>query len=751
MNTKVALMYSSFLHDIGKIINRSKNNEEDEALVGKQFLQQFQPFTEPSLLGAIAFQQEAMLENNRLQPSSLAHIVAMAKKIASVVDANKTVDIEETTQETSVHHEPLHTIFNIVHSDKGSKRKKGVYAFTIDENVRYPQEEMMSYSRKDYQSIVQKMSDDFQYINSLNKPHFNALLQWIERYWSYLPSDVSKTNLKDISLYDHSKITTAVASCIYDVLQEEEIAEYNQLLFPENGETNYLDRNLFLLTSLDLSGIQDFIYLISGEKALKSLRTRSFYIEIMLEVIVDELLETLSLSRANLLYTGGGHAYLLLPNTEGAKTIIHHFQQSLKRWFISEFTTDLSISIAYVACSGHDLMNVSGSYRSIWQRLTRELAARKAQKYTVEDIILLNNKSSSGERECKECLRSDTQIDEHDRCQICACLIQISNNLRDNNYFVISETGTLALPFGKKLSVVDEATFKRLNKNDIAFVYTKNEEQPSIQSNITANLWMCDYDKASDDPKTRHDGIASYAVRHKGIKRLGVLRADVDNLGMVFVSGIPEDYLSLARTMTLSRQLSMFFKYELRNILAGSNITVIYSGGDDLFLIGAWDDIVTKAVELRNRFGEFTLNKLTFSAGIGLYPPKYPVSRMAEETGMLEDVSKEGDKNQVTLWAEHRTYHWRTFDEEILRDKLPFIRMMLHNTEGHGKSFVYNMLTYFREGNQINIARFAYLLARSNIKGEYAQQLFAWIRDESARKYFITALEYYMYEIREVE
>ena len=81
---------------------------------------------------------------------------------------------------------------------------------------------------------------------------------------------------------------------------------------------NFIKRS-FLLLSMDMSGIQDFIYNISGSKALKSLRSRSFYLEIMLEVIVDQLLEKLELTRANLLYTGGGHAYLLVSNTDKGK------------------------------------------------------------------------------------------------------------------------------------------------------------------------------------------------------------------------------------------------------------------------------------------------------------------------------------------------------------------------------------------------------------------------------------------------
>ena len=70
-------------------------------------------------------------------------------------------------------------------------------------------------------------------------------------------------------------------------------------------------------------------------------------------------------------------------------------------------------------------------------------------------------------------------------------------------------------------------------------------------------------------------GIAAYAESSAmlegggapGIRRLGVLRADVDNLGSVFAHGLPDDKASISRTATLSRALSYFFKHEINGIL----------------------------------------------------------------------------------------------------------------------------------------------------------------------------------------
>ena len=83
---------------------------------------------------------------------------------------------------------------------------------------------------------------------------------------------------------------------------------------------------------MDISGIQSIKYTISSKNALKTLRARSFYLEIMMEHIIDLLLDRLQLSRANLLYSGGGHCYLLFANTTETVIQIQKFQEELKEW-----------------------------------------------------------------------------------------------------------------------------------------------------------------------------------------------------------------------------------------------------------------------------------------------------------------------------------------------------------------------------------------------------------------------------------
>ena len=121
-----------------------------------------------------------------------------------------------------------------------------------------------------------------------------------------------------------------MASCVEQYLQSQNETDYMELLF-KNAKTSY-DKEMFLLYSMDISGIQSFIYSISDKGALKGLRARSFYLEIMMEHVIDELLERLSLSRANLIYTGGGHCYILLPNTDEVLQILENMKKEVNQW-----------------------------------------------------------------------------------------------------------------------------------------------------------------------------------------------------------------------------------------------------------------------------------------------------------------------------------------------------------------------------------------------------------------------------------
>lgn len=138
-----------------------------------------------------------------------------------------------------------------------------------------------------------------------------ALLTALERWTSDFPDEVRAGAETDLSLYDRRRTAAAFGSCLSEYLLAQKDSGFQ--------EATLRKKETFLLYTAGFSGIQKFIYTVSTDGALKSLRSRSFFLELLMEHYVDELLAACQLSRVNLLFHGGGQCHLLLPKTEAEK------------------------------------------------------------------------------------------------------------------------------------------------------------------------------------------------------------------------------------------------------------------------------------------------------------------------------------------------------------------------------------------------------------------------------------------------
>ena len=294
--------------------------------------------------------------------------------------------------------------------------------------------------------------------------------------------------------------------------------------------------------------------------------------------------------------------------------------------------------------------------------------------------------------------------------------------------------------------------------------------------NLSTHIWMGDYTAGEKGLGfSGYEGKGATLDDGVGIPRLGVLRADVDNLGATFVSGLPEDKTSISRTSTLSRALSFFFKYQINQILKERDyqVQIIYSGGDDLFIVGNWSDILFASADIRKAFDEYTGNgTLTLSAGIGMFDAKYPIARMARETGNLEDAAKmyvapndpKQTKNAVALWTEQNVFSWDEFlntivprfeeMRELFTQKPRLGNSPTTEANAKGKAFIYKLVALLRNFNDVSSApRLAYLLARG-LEGypnasQISKKFYGWAQNERERRCLIAALEWYVYSTRE--
>lgn len=761
LGDKTTLIFGSLLHDVGKIIYRGSSAAGTHSALGAAFLSDeiapvnasFCNAEGKAVIEQVRYHHAREMQQASLLHDSLAFVTYFADNISAGMDRKSEGD--EKTQTAFDRDVELRKIFNIIRGRR-------------DGNV-IPHENYDAIRESIKRQLIQ---------TDISSLEVNSLLNCLEATCSAVPSSTNLSELVDVSLFDHAKTTAGIASCIYDYLQEGEVTDYKSALFGKDAAA-YYGKPMFLLCSCDMSGIQDFIYNISGSAALKQLRARSLYLEMLLEHVADELLERLELSRANLLYTGGGHAYFLLPNTVHAKTVLDSFHAQIREWFLSRYGTDLFLASAWVECSAEDLMN-KGSDKQRFSQLFRDLSLKlssvKASRYSAEDIRRLNfDRESAGDaaRECRECRRSDALASDDDICRLCESLGAISKHLVKNDVFcVISEDAcgeyggerVLSLPFGCGMVVTSRKRYLE-SRPEAKRVYTKNSWDAGMR--LATHIWMGDYTASMGG-----EGISSYAssgitlVANQGIKRLGVLRADVDDLGAVFVNGIPFEKASISRTATLSRSLSYFFKYRINQVLesGGYQLQIIYSGGDDLFIVGNWSDVLYAAIDINNALKEFTGNGcLTISAGVGMFDEKYPIARMAYEVGRLEDAAKKyerknaegkgSSKDAIALWSEDCVFGWEDLTE-VVEPRMREVAAIFNRNE-KGKAFVYKIIALLRDFDNVSSApRLAYLLARSfeddkDNADALCRRFYDWAMDDEQRRCLVAAMEWYVYRTRE--
>ena len=779
---KIKLIIGSLLHDIGKVVYREGSDRRKHSISGYDFLKKEAKIEDPVILDCVRYHHLDVLKNADIKENNLAYIVYLADNIAAFADRRKKEEAEEYGFDMTV---PLQSVFNILNGNHqefyyqpGAMGEKG--------EINYPSPEKRAFSKEFYMEIRQRILENFKGMQ-WNEEYLNSLLAVMEANLTYVPSSTSKEELSDISLYDHIKLTAAVASCIYDYLNENYLKYYKRELLDKK---DFYGKKAFLLCSMDISGIQNFIYTVASKNALKTLRARSFYLEILMEHMIDMLLDKLELSRANLLYSGGGHCYLILANTEKTIHQIEAFQQEMKEWLLKYFQTDLFVAIGYAPCTGNTFRNVpEGSYAELFREMSKMHSEQKQHRYSAKEIISLNHhKEQDYSRECKVCKRIG-QVDEEGVCDLCRRIERLSKDVLYSDFFSVILEGKeegMPLPGGYFLVADDEKSLIKRMEQDDYFVRTYAKNRMYTGKHIATKLWVGDYSAGST--------FEEFARSAEGINRIGVFRADVDNMGQAIVAGFNNEkngnrYVTLSRTATLSRQLSLFFKYYIRTILEQGeydlngnneskkrNATIVYSGGDDVFIVGAWNEVIELAIDLKNKFERYTQGTLSISGGIGIYHNSYPIIAIAEETGEMESESKRMPaKNAVTLMEDGEThliedgeeekeisdgtYSWEELEKEVIGEKYREICEFFEETEDRGMSFLYRMMELIRnQEEKLNFARMMYLLSRLEPSEEGAQKeryrkfsrnMYQWMQSEKDCRQLKTAMNLYAYINRE--
>lgn len=825
MKEKEILIKGALLHDIGKVCYRAMKKRINHSKLGGDFLEQYLKLNEETerLLNCVRYHHKDYLQKAKLDKNDLAYIVYEADNIASGMDRREN-EGEEKGFDPKLN---LDSIFSVFYSDKEIQvaNKYPLIYKDINKAFNYPRKDISLATNSHYEALLNKIKSHF-ITKDISQISINQLLQILEEGFSYVPSSTNRAEVCDISLYVHSKITSAVASCMKLYFDEQQIQDYKKYCF-NSGSKIFRNEKIYRLVSGDISGIQDFIYTIPSKGALKTLRGRSLYIDLLLEEFIDEYLEQIGLSRANVLYSGGGHFYILAPNIEDIKKSIDKLQAKMNRWLMENIGINLYLAIGTAECSANNLMK-SEAQGNLFAIVNKKLKDDKTIRYSkdedfLEHIFNVEKEKDTAKKECNICHNLVDKLwkynsDEEIACEFCLNLYKLGQDiLTQDLVFVISEEkidGGIKI-FGKDkdlymyaVNIEDIDMFK----GKILRIYSKNN---LLENDLAIRLYLADYSaKNENDEVMTFDDLAKSSCKiDKGIKRLGVLRLDVDDLGIAFSSGFVSDkdkiednlrYATLSRYADSSKDISMFFKVAINKICAGDligcvdfeekafnilgiakaqkrKVNIIYAGGDDLFLVGAWDEVLEVAIDINRAFKQFTNGRLTLSAGMAMFSPTYPISKMAEIAGLLVQMSKNRkDKNSIALFGMETNlkangkpeckhiYTWADFEMKVCKEKMNYLLARLSfdgdkfNKLSVGKSLIYRLMDLIQlaDEDKLNIARFAYVLARMQPKQDkdeqkrkvyedFVSKMYQWINNNEDKKQLATALNLLVYYLRD--
>lgn len=266
MNEKeTKLIIAAILHDIGKVIYREGNDVRKHSISGYDYLNDT-GITDKEILDAVKYHHAQSLKNADIEDNSLSYIVYMADNIASATDRRERME-EEKGFEISA---PLESVFNILNHNDGHMYYKPSF-LNPDDDINYPSNTKTMFDRHYYNKIKANITNNLKGMN-YNKDYINSLIEVMEANLSYVPSSTSKNEIADISLFDHVKLTAAIASCIYQYLMANNIDNYKQELFID-GKSFY-EKNVFMLYSMDISGIQKFIYNYTFRKCYENIKVK---------------------------------------------------------------------------------------------------------------------------------------------------------------------------------------------------------------------------------------------------------------------------------------------------------------------------------------------------------------------------------------------------------------------------------------------------------------------------------------------
>ncbi len=732
------VVVGALLHDIGKVVLRTDLPEVQAK--ARQYCRGSKPHADFSscrecsaeygylhaMLGEIealellpdALRGAAYIVGSHHRASRLTtdvQIVALADRLSAAE--------REQAEENKDGSQRLRSLLSDLMNGAGMPQYFPLKPLSLEGHTIFPSQQVSDEPAKSYRELWNGLRTDLVQLKGLYSEnpenYFEGLLAALQIWLWSVPSAYYR-DAADVSLFEHLRLTAAFSAA----LRLNQSLEATAIAGALAGNDSSASDISFDLVIGDISGLQAFLYTLTSKAVARGLKGRSFYLDMLTELTGRWVLQKLGLPLSNMIYSGGGRFYVL--SYPLADRTFSELRQQLATEFWRAFEGRLYLALARSSFSAAEILIGQGDgYAKIWtERLGRALAETKSRRFA-ELAYAPFGTLGNGEEPCAICGREGASVplpdDEQQRkiCRTCHELAELGRDLADAKFLEIGrhEAGNVSngglWPFlGFEVRAVPQLSGSAkviIGIGDPSQVFpTLLKEVNRLPAGKRPSLALRFLPKVvprvPGGPGVREISyqIASFtelAEASEGSDLLGVLRLDVDNLGRVFGAGLGSR-ASPSRLATLSFLMRIFFEGWIGQLCSsldpkGRHLYLIYSGGDDVFVVGSWHLMPELALTIRDEFRRFTRNdNLTLSAGIFLAPKKLPLYQTAGWAKLALEAAKARTQNgQVVKDAVNflgKTWSWSTFKEvksrgEFLRDRVKAAelpRSVLHKV-GH--------------------------------------------------------------------
>ncbi|WP_168198226.1 type III-A CRISPR-associated protein Cas10/Csm1 [Crassaminicella thermophila] len=687
INEKLCVAIGGLFHDIGKVLRRSrlKSKGKSHSIQSEKYVKDyfsnidFLKDEELELIEYIARYHHVSDENisKALKENSMMEEVLKYIKYVKKADGESAGERKiEGKNKRSIEDNPFTNMLSLMwqaFNDRKYNSNFNYFRPNIFSRLNMPKKYIEKEEISSYVNIMKnelgRDLDNLRQYNERFKEHedeFVACLQYLmKEYTSYITS-CGKEIVRDISMYNHSVTTAALALCrCIDEKDKQRINEY-------------------ILLHGRIYDIQKYIYGDINkriEKPLRRVLTRSNIISILNTIIPYEIIQELKLYTTNILFCGGGTFSLLLPKKyeDEAEKIIERIKKKVAEIFENKIYIEYVLKTINVRDKKKEYsykthkkyMKEFYEYKKDFQKANNELNQKKYNR-----SIYLIDFNKNCKEEYYKCSNCGINTKRRDKCSIC----QIEENWMDKDIYDVkiayekmrvenieAYEKLEATKKGQTVILFDEKNIEKYkDKYPIGGIY------PVGKYSIPKSNELCKKCSIKDICDEKSDGkilsLTCIEKLSKNERLVATAKIDLDDMAFLMYYIYPvskkdkksknvEKYpFAISRLANLADLINVFFTQHLVSVVKNKyteDIFILYSGGDDILLTGNWERVYDFVLEINKTFNRYIGQKsekrnITLTSSIVLHKATRPFNMVLKEVNRNMSLAKE-TKNLVII------------------------------------------------------------------------------------------------------